>query len=187
MSIQGIALALLIAGHGLAAEAPTPAQLAALEDFAVQPSAQIRWTSPAQTIESAGAQAAVMAIIIDDAQQTPPRMRGIRIDLTTQESKEEVYIPEQFIGRLLKSLKEVSDNSPSFLTENQGGNVCFGSCEFLAAMRAGAHFFTASQCSSEDGSVLNVSTGRALFPFVGLDPGPFTAAIEQAQAALAEH
>ena len=168
--------------------APTASQLVEMELFSTRPSAHVTWSKEVERINSDQAKAVITALIVEDGGQTPRQMRGIRIDLASQDIKDQVYVSEAFLERLINALDEISAGMGSFLSRPGGSSRCFGSAAFLSAFREGAHVFHASQCSMRDGWFgLSVSTGAAAFRFSGLDPAPFASAIARARDELKQH
>jgi len=167
---------------------PTASQLAEMERFSTQPTARVTWSKEVERVTSDQTKAVITALIVEDGAQTPRQMRGIRIDLASQNMKDRVYVGEAFLERLIDALHEISAGIGSFLSRPGGSSRCFGSAAFLAAFREGAHVFHASQCSMADGWFgLSVSTGAATFRFSHLDPSPFASAIARASDELKQH
>ncbi len=139
-------------------------------------------------IKGGQTKAVITALVVDDATQSPSQMRGIRIDLASQDVTDRVYVGEPFLKRLIDALDEISEHMGSFLSRSTVSSRCFGSGAFLSAARGGAHFFHASQCSMADGWFgLSVSTGAATFRFTDLTPSPFALEIDHAVDALKQH
>ena len=59
-------------------------------------------------LDSSDAHAVVTALILGDTAQPPDRMRGIRIDLSGQASKDEVYLGEETLSAYKNALEEIS-------------------------------------------------------------------------------
>jgi len=166
---------------------PTASELAAMERFSKRPTAHLAWSKEVERIVAEPTQAVITTLIVEDATQAPPHVRGIRIDLEGQGVKDQVYVSETYLVRLIEALDEISAGIGTFLRK-RGSSRCFGSGAFLSAVREGAHFFHTSQCSMADGWFgLSVSTGAATFRFAKLDPSPFASAIERAADALKNH
>lgn len=156
---------------------PTFDQLAAMEDFIAQPSTRIVWSSEAGRIETEGSEAVLTAIIAENGSR---KIRGIEIALSSsQTGQDKVYIGEEFFERLLGALDDAAIGPLR-------GTGCMGSGKFLTALRAGAHFFFASQCNYNGVHQLQVGTGRAFYFFLNLTPAPFAAAIRRAESQLRE-
>jgi hypothetical protein len=169
-------LAFAAGGFGHEPE-PTAAQLTAMEEFISQPATRVVWSGEAGRIAADGSAAVFTAIVAENGTR---RMRGIEIALSTQQATaDKVYVSVEFFERLLGALDDASMSAPTV-------RGCMGSGKFLTAMRAGAHFFFASQCNQGGVDVLQVGTGHGFFFFPNLNPAPVADAIRQAKADLKE-
>lgn len=175
-----IAFCSLLAGASYSQDSqPTAAQLEAFENFATRPTAHISWSKVISRIDAGPSHAVVTALIVDDA-APPRRMRGVRIDVSGADVKDQVYTGEEFLDRLIGALDEVASGSRRDL--KPAGIRCFGSGVFW--LQAG-HALSASQCLSGDSSWLAVGTGRhSVIRFPGLDAGPFASAVAHARDEL---
>jgi len=63
---------------------PTP-----LEAFAELPATHVAWSKEVGRIESGEAHAVITALVLEDTAQPPDRMRGIRIELSSRDSKDQ--------------------------------------------------------------------------------------------------
>ena len=172
---------------GIAQETvPTASDLGALKRFALRPTARVSWSKDIERIKSGDTTAVVTAIVVEDASQTPRLMRGIRIDLSEDNKRESVYVAEDLVPRLVKSLDDALAGYQSFFSRGSANHSkCFGSGEFLRAVREGVPFFSVSQCAMADGWFgLSASTAGGTFRFTGLDPSPFSSAITRAKDEL---
>ena len=147
--------------------AQTADELMAMERFAA--SADVRQSTHIETIVADGTTATISTVVVADGTR---EMRGVRIDIKSGDDKDRVYVEERFLPAVIESLTGI------LATPNRMS--CTGSCTFLDAMRNGAHFFFASQCSQD----LRVSTSTARFQFNALTPAPFRAALERAARQL---
>jgi len=166
---------------------PTPpvAQIEALERFASKPTAQVTWSKEIQRIDTDQAHAAITALIVEDGTRTPRQMRGVRIDLTGANLKDQVYTSEDLLDRLIQALDEISNGLPLFHSITAAGQCsCFGSGVFW---QQSGHAFSASQCIFPDWAGLSVHTGSASFRFTALDPSSFAAALGRAKDELKKH
>ncbi|HJZ98183.1 MAG TPA: hypothetical protein VKE70_16850 [Candidatus Solibacter sp.] len=185
-----LALCGLLLNTGIAQtdDSPTASQLAAMERHATRPTARIVWSKEVDRIEGGQARAVITALVVEDATQTPRQMRGIRIDFTSGDLTDRIYVGEPFLNRLIDGLDEISRGMGSFLSTSAASSRCFGSAAFLSAFREGAHCFHGSQCSMADGWLgFSVSAGVATFRFTGLKPAPFASAFARAMDELKLH
>src|SRR5258706_5274340 len=147
---------------------PAASQLEAMERFASKTTAQVVWSKEIGRIETDQGHAVITALILEDGTQTPRQMRGVRIELTGANLKDQVYTSEDLLGRLIQALDEISNGLPDFHSRVAAGrSSCFGSGVFW---QQGGHAFSASQCFFPDWSGLSVDTGSANFRFTALDP-----------------
>jgi hypothetical protein len=164
---------------------PTAAQLEAMERFASKPAAQVTWSKEVERIDTDQAHAVIIALILEDRTQTPRQMRGVRIDLTSANLKDQVYTSEELLSRLIHALDEISNGLPDFHSlPAPERSSCFGSGVFW---QQSGHAFSASHCKSPDWFGLAVETGSASFRLTALDPSSFAAAIAHARDELKKH
>ncbi len=160
---------------------PTAEELERLEQFVSQPGSRVISSKDLGHIAGGESDALITAVIVQGGDPTKQQMRGIRIQFTTGDVRDQIYVAEEFLQPLVKALVEIEAQSDQFLSRPRVNSRCFGSGAFLSAMRTGAHFFHASQCSMSDGwTGLSVSTGSKTFRFTGLNPAPFRTAIARA-------
>jgi hypothetical protein len=159
----------------------TVSQLEAFERFSRSPTARVAWSKEVGRINTRLTQAVVTVLVIEDSEQDPRQMRGIRIDFTAGNSKDQIYADEDLLTRVTKALDDVTNGMGTFFTQSRG---CFGSCEFLEAFRGGAHVLQVSQCVGDGISGLTISTGKMSFHFPEKDPSAFAAAIVRAKEEL---
>jgi len=168
---------------------PTP-----LEWFARQSATHVAWSDEVGRLDSTDAHAVVTAIILEDTAQPPDRLRGIRIDLANQSTKDAVYLDEETLGVYKKALNEISHGAPQARnmyakTVIPGGVGYFGAEVFwyqsrVASVRAldAAYYFTS------DSSGLALNAGKnAEFRFPNQDPLQLAASIERATDQLKSH
>src|SRR5258708_30606758 len=97
---------LLTIGYGQSTN-PTAAKIEAMEGFGSKPTAQVVWSKEVERIDTDQARAVITALIVEDGTQTPKQMRGVRIDLTGANLRDQVYTSEDLLGRLIKALDEI--------------------------------------------------------------------------------
>jgi hypothetical protein len=165
-----------------------------LEWFARQPATHVAWSDEVGRLDSTDAHAVVTAIVLEDTAQPPDRLRGIRIDLANQSTKDEVYLDEETLGVYEKALNEISHSAPqvrdSYLRNVKPGGVSYFGAEVFwygdrpARVRAldAAYYFTS------DSSGLALHAGKnAEFRFPKQDPLQLAAVIERATDQLKSH
>ncbi len=82
---------------------PTP-----LESFAKQPGSHVAWSEETGRIESTQAHAVITALVVEDTAQPADRLRGIRIDLSDDNAKDQVYLGEETLTQFRDALEEIS-------------------------------------------------------------------------------
>jgi hypothetical protein len=168
---------------------PTP-----LEWFARQSATRVAWSDEVGRLDSTDAHAVVTAIVLEDTGQPPDRLRGIRIDLANQSSKDEVYLDEETLVVYKKALNEISHGAPQARdmyakTVLPGGVSYFGAEVFWYGNRpARVRALDAAYYFTSDSSGLALNAGKnAEFRFPNQDPLQLAAAIERATDELKSH
>jgi hypothetical protein len=165
---------------------PTP-----LEWFARQSATQVAWSAEVGRLESNDAHAVVTAIVLEDTGKPPDRLRGIRIDLANQSTKDAVYLDEERLGVYKKALNGISHGAPQARgmyakTVTPGGVSYFGAEVFWYGDRpAHVRALDAAYCFTSDSSGLALHAGKsAKFRFPNQDPLQLATAIERAMDQL---
>src|SRR5438445_10319647 len=106
---SAFAFCFLFLSVGVAQVSPVPSlQPTPLEAFAHQPATHVTWSKQVGSVDSREAHAVVTVLVIEDTAQPPDRMRGIRIDFSSPESSDAVYLGEDTLGAYKISLDEIS-------------------------------------------------------------------------------
>jgi hypothetical protein len=159
---------------------PTASQLEAFERFVSRPTAHVGWSKEVGRIDSGQAHAVIVALIVEDSTATPSQMRGIRIDLTDGNRKDQAYVGEDLLDRLIAGLDDITAGLPRFLSQSHTRS-CFGSAVFQQE----GHAFSASVCIFGDWGFLSVGTGSICdFQFTGIQPALFAGAIARGRDEL---
>jgi hypothetical protein len=161
---------------------PTP-----LEAFAHQPATHVAWSKEVGRLDSRDAHAVVSVLILEDTAQPPDRMRGIRIELSDLNSKDEVYLGEETLGVYKSALDEISRNLPGFRKSARdnlvpGGISYLGACLFRYVDKLPrVHTLSAAYYFAPDSEGLYLSTFKnGGFRFADQDPLRLSAAIAAA-------
>jgi hypothetical protein len=166
-------------------DGPTVAQLEAMERFAAKSGTRITWSRDIDRIEAGSSTAIVRAVVLETAEPSPVKMKGIQVDFSSDGKRDRIHVSEEYADRLIAALDEIATVSPGFLSRQIASSKCFGTGAFLNAMRSGAHFISPSQCDMADGwRGLSVETGAATFRFTEIDTIPFARAIRAAMNVL---
>jgi hypothetical protein len=158
---------------------PTP-----LEAFARQPATHIAWSREVGSFDSSEAHAVVTALILEDKAQRPHQMRGVRIDLSSQDSEDEVYLGEETLGTYKSALDEISRNIPESRNSARdglvpGGTSYLGSCIFRNPNNTpGVHTLNTTYYFAPHSEGVSLSALKeAEFRFPNQAPSQFSAAI----------
>jgi hypothetical protein len=164
---------------------PTP-----LEAFAKQSTSHIAWSNETGRIDSRDAHAVITALVVEDAAQPPDRLRGIRIDLSDQDGKDQVYLGEETLRAFKDATDQISRDAAHGCAWNSSGTcpptAIVGAALFWYADRtpsvhtlSAAHYFR----QGSSGLVLEtIGVGRFWFP--DQDAAQLSAAIARAMEQL---
>jgi hypothetical protein len=173
----------VIVGQAQTKPAPSP-QPTPLEAFARQPATYIAWSKEVGRFDSSEAHAIVTALILEDKAQRPHQMRGVRIDLSSQHSEDEVYLGEETLGTYKSALDEISRNIPESRNSARdglvpGGSSYLGSCLFRNPNNTpGVHVLNATYYFAPHSEGVSLSALKeAEFRFPNQAPSQFSAAI----------
>ncbi len=168
---------------------PTP-----LEAFASLPATHVAWSREVGRIESTEAHAVVTALTLEDTAQPPDRMSGVRLDLSTANARDQVYLGEETLGAYKNALDEItaSVSRELFAGTVRGrlaANVtsCTGAQLFWYAYKVPrVHALDAAYCFAPDSSSgLSLSAFKQTeFRFPGQDSAQLSAAIAAAMDQL---
>lgn len=169
----------------------TPIQPTPLEAFAKQPASHIAWSTEIGRIESREAHAVITALVVEDTAQPPDRMRGIRIDLSDGNAKDQVYLGEETLPAFKNAMDEISQAAAHGCEWNSGGGVCAPNIAVGAALfwygdnvprvhtLSAAHYFR----QGKSGLLLG-AFGGGNFRFPDQDAWQLSAAISRAMEQL---
>ncbi len=163
---------------------PTP-----LEAFAGFSATHVAWSNEVGRLDSIEAHAVVTALILEDTAQPPDRMRGIRIDLRSRDSRDQVFLGEETLAVYKSALGEISQGAPRFRNEYAkapGGLGYLGACVFWYGHNVPrVHTLSAAYYIAPDSSGLSLSAFKdAEFRFPGHDSSQLSAAIARAMDQL---
>ncbi len=146
---------------------PTP-----LEAFAKQTASRVAWSSEVGRIDSKEGHAVITALVIEDSAQPPDRLRGVRIDLSDQDGKDQVYLGEETLPAFKAAFDEISQEAARGCSGNSGEicppNVFLSAALFWHADRVpNVHTLTAGHYFQQGSTGLVLQTigvGRFWFP-----------------------
>jgi hypothetical protein len=170
---------------------PTP-----LEVFARLPATHVEWSNEVGRIDSTEAHAIITALILTDTAQPADRMRGVRIDLSSRDSQDEVYLGEETLNAYKNALDEISSDATRERSQGTlrdgvtpGGTAYLGARIFWYGDTCpSVHALDAAYYSAPDSSGLSLSAFKqAGFRFPDQDPSRLSAAIARAMNQLRAH
>jgi len=174
MKFTGTLIALLpflaVAGQAqVSAASPQPTPL---EAFAKQTASRVAWSSEAGRIDSKEGHAVITALVVEDSAQPPNRLRGVRIDLSDQDGKDQVYLGEERLPAFKAAFDEISQNAARGCASNTGDvcppNLFVGAALFWYGDRVpNVHTLTAAHYFQQGSTGLVLQTigvGRFWFP-----------------------
>jgi hypothetical protein len=168
----------------------TPIQPTPLEAFAKQPASHIAWSSEAGHIDSREAHAVITALVVEDSAQPPDRLRGIRIDLSDEDAKDQVYLGEETLPAFKNAMDDISRDAAHGCEWNAGGvcppNIYVGSCLFRYLDKVpNVHTLTAAHYFRQGSTGLSLGViGLGKFQFPDQDASQLSAAISRAMEQL---
>lgn len=170
-SLIALLASLPVAGQAQAGAASAP-QPTPLEAFAKQTASRVAWSGEAGRIDSREAQAVITALVVEDHAQPPDRLRGVRIDLSDQDGKDQVYLGEETLPAFKKAFDEISQSAAHGCAWNSGDicppNVFVGAALFWYADKVpNVHTLTAAHYFQRGSTGLVLQTigvGRFWFP-----------------------
>lgn len=193
VSLIGLCFVLLSVGQTQTGRAPSP-HPTALEAFARQPATHVVWSSEVGRLDSREAHAIVTALVLENSARPHDRVGGIRIDLSSPDSKDAVYLGEEVLVVYKNALDEIGRNVPGHRKSARddlepGGTSCLGTGTFwYADNRPRVHDLSAAYCFAPDSEGLCLSALRdSVFRFPDQDPSQLSAAIARAIAQLSSH
>jgi hypothetical protein len=172
-----------LAQTNTSSSAPNPT---ALEIFVQQPSVQIVWSTEVSQMKTTDARVGITALV---AQSSTGKVRGIRLDLTSSEATDQVYLEEDRIPAVVKALEGISRNMERFRKQDTSSAPYryFGSDAFRQPLPT-VHTLSASYYWGPDSSGLSLSAFKGKeFKLPNEVPGTLSAALSKALQELQSH
>jgi hypothetical protein len=98
-----------------------------MEALAGRPGTHIAWSSEVGSLERAGVRAVFAAMVLEDNAQPVRKVRGVRIDLSTGNDHDQIYLGEEAMARTRSALVEIANAAAQ---NPPGRNGCMGAREF---------------------------------------------------------
>ncbi len=99
-----------------------------MEAFASQEGVRTTWSSEVARWEQNGTLLVLVAVALEDKSKPTRKLRGVRVDLSSEEARDQVYLDEQATERTRSALKEIS--AAVALSGMPGASGCMGAKEF---------------------------------------------------------
>jgi len=161
---------------------PSPAEV-----FASHQGVRTAWSNEFARWEQDGTRLVLTAVVLEDSARKLP---GVKVDLSTENAKEQVYLDEQATERTRLALMEISDAVA--LVGMPGPNGCMGAKEFSCKYDwpwNKYHELNVSFCGdSKNGVLVLHGRGRpASFGFPGKSPTVLAEVLATAMQKLNQH
>jgi hypothetical protein len=172
--VSAAVCASLVAPVGWAQAKPqADSQPSPMEAFAQQPGGHTAWSTEIARWEHGGTSAVIVGMVVEDASQPARRMRSVRIDLSSGDAHDQIYLDEEATARTRSALEEIADVVAK--RGFPGANGRMGAREFWPLYNwpwNKYHELNADFCGGREGPTL-VLTGRhkpGSFRFPGQTP-----------------
>ena len=80
-----------------------------MEALASHQSVRTTWSNEVARWEQDGSRLVLTAVVLEDSAQSALKLRGVKVDLSSESVKDQVYLDEQAIERTRLALEEISD------------------------------------------------------------------------------
>src|SRR5215831_8763815 len=101
-----------------------------MEAFAAQQGVRTTWSNEVALWVQDGTRLIVTAVVLEDSAPSARKVRGVKLDLSSENAKDQVYLDEQATERTRAALKEISDGIA--LTGMPGVRGCTGARQFTS-------------------------------------------------------
>ena len=99
-----------------------------MEAFASRHGVRTTWSSEIARWQQDGTRLVLVAVVLEDDAQPARKIPGVKIDLSSENARDQVYLDEQATERTRSALKEISE--AVVLTGMPGPSGCTGAKEF---------------------------------------------------------
>jgi hypothetical protein len=99
-----------------------------MEAFASRQGVRATWSSEITRWQQDGTRLVLVAVVLEDDSQPTRKIRGVKIDLSSENARDRVYLDEQATERTRSALKEISE--AVVLTGVPRASGCMGAKEF---------------------------------------------------------
>jgi hypothetical protein len=161
-----------------------------MEAFASQEGVRTTWSSEVARWEQNGTLLVLVAVALEDKSQPARKLRGVRVELSSEKTKDQIYLDEQATERTRSALEEISVDVA--LTGMPGVSGCTGAKEFWPGYNwpwNKYHELNVGFCGDSKNSAL-VLQGRGKpgsFHFPGKSPTVLAEILATAMEKLKQH
>ena len=99
-----------------------------MEAFAGRPGAHTAWSSEVGRLEHDATRVVLTALIVEDSSQPARKVRGVKIDLSSGDEHDRIYLDEAATARTRSALEDIA--SAVARSGAPGHNGCMGAKEF---------------------------------------------------------
>ena len=162
-----------------------------MEAFAGQEGVRTTWSSEVARWEQNGTRLVLVVVVLEDNAQPARKLRGVKVELSSEKAKDQVYLDEQATERTRSALAEIS--VAVALTGMPGAGGCTGAKEFWTGYNwpwNKYHELNVDFCGDSKNSAL-VLHGRgkpgSSFHFPGKSPTVLAEILATAMEKLQQH
>jgi hypothetical protein len=99
-----------------------------MEAFANRQGVRTAWSDEVARWEHDGTRLVLTALVLEDNAQSARKLRGVKIDLSSGNAKDQIYLDEQATERTRSALEEIADGVAR--SGIPGSNNCMGARQF---------------------------------------------------------
>jgi hypothetical protein len=160
-----------------------------LEAFAEQSEALTAWSSEVGRLDYDDTRAVVTALVLEDGGRPARRMRGVKIDLSTGDAHDRIYLDDEATSRTISALDEIAEAAAR---SSRVRNGCMGAREFWPLYNwpwNKFHELNADFCGGSEAKALVLyGRGKATrFQFPGETPSGVARILAEARDQLKQH
>ncbi len=155
-----------------------------MEAFANRQGVRTTWSSQIANLGKEGTQVLLTAVVLDSA---GAKMRGVKIELSSGDAHDTIYLGEEATDRTRAALNEIADEVAH---GTPGGNGCVGARQFWPLYDwpwNKYHELNADVCGEKSVLVLYGRGRAASYSLPGESPTAFAAILARAISDLNEH
>jgi hypothetical protein len=169
---------------------PAGSEPSPMEAFAGRPGAHPVWSSEVGRMEHDSTHVLLTALVVEDGSQPARKARGVKIDLSSGDERDRIYLDEEAAARTRSALEDIA--SAVARSGAPGHNGCMGAKEFWPLYNwpwNKYHELNVDFCGeSKDMALVLYGRGRrGSFRFPGENPARLAAILASAMGQLKQH